>query len=150
MDPPFHLLNLITVIFFLLLSSQIVLCDALTFPARRIRPNTSTSRRQWLSGSAAKVISAAGIVATSSPNTAIAAPDEEYNNPNIPAGPEERCKRHFYYYEYMLVHICICLSYELFAPPANNNCRTYSWFNSSKSCRSGPIPREDSSCNLKW
>ena len=94
MDPPFHLLNhLITVIFFLLLSSRIILCDALTFPARRIRPNTSTSRRQWLSGSAAKVISAAGI-ATSSPTAAIAAPDEEYNNPNIPAGPEERCKRH--------------------------------------------------------
>lgn len=87
MDPPFHLLNLITVIFFLLLSSQ--LCDALTFPARTTRPNTSTSRRQWLSGSAVKVISAAGIVATSSPTAAIAA-DEEYNNPNIPAGPEER------------------------------------------------------------
>ena len=92
MDPPFHLMNLITVIFFL--SSQILLCDALTFPARRARPNTST-RRQWLSGSAVKVIiSAAGIVAISSPTAAIAAPDEEYNNPNIPAGPEERCKRH--------------------------------------------------------
>jgi len=84
--------NLNTVIFFIIfLSSHIILCDA--FSARRTQQSNDTinTRRRWLSEASAKVISAAGIVAISPPTDAIAA-DEEYNNPNIPAGPEERCK----------------------------------------------------------
>ena len=59
---------------------------ALALSTRR-PPNDQFSRRQWLSDSVAKVSVGIG---TFLPTPTIAA--EGYDNPNMPAGPEERCK----------------------------------------------------------
>ena len=75
--------------FLIRLSINIVMiCSygALALSTRR-PPNDQYSRRQWLSDSIAKV--SVGIVAVL-PTPTIAA--EGYDNPNMPAGPEERCK----------------------------------------------------------
>ena len=53
---------------------------------------TSCTRRKWLSESVAKVSVAAGIFV---PARAFA--DDGYENPNIPASPEEKCKCWWYY-----------------------------------------------------
>ena len=48
------------------------------------------SRRQWLSDSVAKAKVSVGIIAFLPTPATFAADD--YENPNMPAGPEERCK----------------------------------------------------------
>ena len=51
------------------------------------------TRRQWMAESLMYNVMVGGLTVLD-PLVAIAAADEQYNNPNMPAGPEERCKQY--------------------------------------------------------
>ena len=56
--------------------------------------NNVNTRRQWMAESLMSYNVMVGGLTVLDPLVANAAADEQYDNPNMPAGPEERCKQY--------------------------------------------------------
>jgi len=77
------------IIFAILCSYHVVIISALSLG------NNVKTRRQWMNESLMyKYNVMVGGLTVLDPSVANAAADEKYDNPNMPAGPEERCKQY--------------------------------------------------------
>ena len=74
------------IIFAILCSYHAMIISALSLG------NNVNTRRQWMAESLHNVM--VGGLTVLDPLVANAAADEQYDNPNMPAGPEERCKQY--------------------------------------------------------
>lgn len=78
-----------TFLHLILLAAAVIGIDALSTPASS-SPSSTSTRRAWLSRVAFTPIAAIALAQTPANADDAAALQESYDNPNIPAGPEER------------------------------------------------------------